>query len=73
MMSNKLDQLENYEIETYKNYSEVLEQLIRLKAFYLNKGDEKGFHCKRINYPSRVRNYQIKVQKIKINIIIFKK
>lgn len=37
------DQLENSEIKTFANYSEALEQLIRLKEFYLNKGDEKGF------------------------------
>ncbi|CAI6370038.1 unnamed protein product [Macrosiphum euphorbiae] len=34
---------ENSEIKTFSNYSEALEQLIRLKEFYLNKGDEKGF------------------------------
>lgn len=37
------DQLENPEIKTFQNYSEVLEHLIRLKEFYLNKGDEKRF------------------------------
>ncbi|KAL5238751.1 hypothetical protein ACI65C_006161 [Semiaphis heraclei] len=37
------DQLQNSEIKTFSNYSEALEQLIRLKEFYLNKGDEKGF------------------------------
>ncbi|KAL4148907.1 hypothetical protein QTP88_003046 [Uroleucon formosanum] len=37
------DQPENAEIKTFANYSEALEQLIRLKEFYLNKGDEKGF------------------------------
>lgn len=37
------DQLENPEIKTFQNYSEVLEHLIRLKEYYLNKGDEKMF------------------------------
>lgn len=39
------DQPENSEIKSFKNYSEALEQLIRLKEFfdYLKNGDEKGF------------------------------
>jgi len=35
---------ENSEIKSLANYSEALEQLIRLKEFYLNKCDEKDFH-----------------------------
>ncbi|CAI6353491.1 unnamed protein product [Macrosiphum euphorbiae] len=37
------DQLENFEIKTFENYSEALEQLIRLKEFYLNTIYEKWF------------------------------
>lgn len=37
------DQPENSEIKTFENYSDAFEQFIRLKEFYLNKGDEKGF------------------------------
>jgi hypothetical protein len=51
------DWQKNSKIKAFENHSKALEQFIRLKVFYLNKGDEKRFsHVRRIKYSSRARN-----------------
>lgn len=50
-------------IKTFENYSDSLVQLIRLKEFYLKKGDDRGFSrlCK-FNYASRAGNDKIETK-----------
>ncbi|KAE9533543.1 hypothetical protein AGLY_009181 [Aphis glycines] len=57
------NQLENSEIKTFENYSEALEQLIRLKEFYLNKGDEKGFS----NMSELIIHHELEITRSKMS------